>query len=287
MTHAILILPLALIAIAAFVMFRSKTPSAPAMPPLPAALRTDLFFGYFHTFDNQAAETAEHVNIMFESGWFGAQATAASMKAHGKRTILCLSVECYDWADGAVTPRADAVDRMAATFSALRAAGVLGQVVALYPIDEPDLTGKSDSDILAMCAAVRSAARPFAVLAGVKLAVIYANKNTLPGMAAFDWVGLDDYPAREGVLASPIFTNLLAQMLPHQELILVPGGADPFRQDPEAFRRFAHSDPRVVGILAFMWARQYPGTLPGIGTNGMADKYRALGLELCARPNKQ
>jgi hypothetical protein len=269
-----------LIVVIGFAFFsKSKATAGGYMPALPATLRTDLLFGYFHTFDSQATETADHVNVMFESGWFGAEATALSMRGHGKRTILCLSVECYDF-DLGMVPRPDAWQRVISTLQTLEKAGVLHQVIGLYPIDEPDLSRQPDEAVRAMCALVRSAARGFPELAGVQLAVIYANRNTLPGIGAFDWVGLDDYPQREGLLASDLWINMLATLRPEQRVILVPGGADPFRQDPEAFRRYAHRNPQVVGILAFMWARQLPGTLAGIGTNGLADKYRALGKEL-------
>lgn len=287
MNHAIILLSLLLIVGAAFFVLSSrKEKGADFMPPLPAALRTDLWFGYFHTFDDQIAQTRDHVNIVFESGWSGAQATAASMRDHGQRTILNLSTECYDWANGAMLQRDDASDRIAATFSTLRTAGVLSQVVALYPIDEPDLTGKSDAGVLAMCATVRKAAAAFPELANVKIYVCYANKGTWPGISGADCVGMDDYPLGSGVLASPLFVKMLSLLRADQQHFVVPGGADPFRQDPEAFRRYAHNTPGCMGILAFMWAQQHPGTLAGIGTNGMADKYRALGLELTGANQK-
>jgi len=83
------------------------------------------------------------------------------------------------------------------------------------------------------------------------------------------------------------FETMVARLRPDQTYLLVPGGGDPWRQDPEAFRRWAHSDPRCVGILAFMWAERGDDPknphMPGIGTNGMAEKYRAMGRELIQR----
>ena len=275
------LLPLVLVlAVLAFLAYRGFAPKPGYMPPPPSVLRTDLWFGYFHTFDDQVAQTSDHVNIIFESGWFGAEATALSIRVHGKQTILCLSNECYDYAEGAMVARPDAYDRVTATFNKLASEGVLSKVVALYPIDEPDVSGKSDADILSLCLMVRSAAAHFPALDGVKLAVIYANKGTLPGISGFEWVGLDDYPLREGLLDSDEWSLMLSRLDADQRVMLVPGGADPFRQDPEAFRRYAHNNPKVIGILAYMWAQQYPGELAGIGTNGMADKYRSVGREL-------
>lgn len=251
------------------------------MPPAPAALRTDLWYGYYLTFDNQAQETADHVTMVHEGGWFGVDATIASMKAHGKPVMLDLSVHVYP--DARAHP--DTHDRAKAVFQKLEAAGLLHQVVALYPIDEPEIHGGiDDAAVTWVNGEIRRAAAGFPQLAGVKLAVIYTSKGTLPGFASYDWVGMNDYGMGSGLLASAAWMAIMDRLQPHQGAFLVPGGGDPWRQDPEAFRRYAHAEPRVVGIMPFMWAaRRGQGDAPGIGTNGMAAAYRAVGLEFQGR----
>jgi hypothetical protein len=238
----------------------------------PQVLRTDLWYGYYLTFDNQTEETKDHVNLVHEPGWFGAEQTIASMRSHGKPVMLDLHQTVYEGG----SPRADAQARAMALFDQLQVAGVLHQVVALYPIDEPQV---SDSTVEAVNAAIRRAASHYPQLSQVKLAVIYDERRQ-PGVSSYDWIGMTFYSQREGVLISDLWTSLAASLRPDQRTFLVPAGGDPFQQDPEAFRRYAHSTPQVIGVMPFMWAQQHPSDRAGIGTNGMAPVYRALGLEL-------
>jgi hypothetical protein len=240
--------------------------------PEPETLRTDLLYGYYLSFDNQTAETRDHVNLVHEGNWFGSAPTIASMAAHGKATMLDLNQTVYQGND----VRADAEQRLVALFDALRASGVLAQVVALYPIDEPQA---SAGTVEAANALIRRAASGYPELSGVKLAVIYDLRGT-PGIATYDWIGLDHYPSGADILTSSHWKSIVASLRPGQRTLLVPGGGDPFQQDPEPFRRYAHNNAHVVGILPFMWARQHPSEVAGIGTNGMAPQYRALGLQL-------
>jgi hypothetical protein len=136
------------------------------MPPAPQALRRDLFFGYYLTFNDQIRETGDHVNLVHESGWFGVDATAISMRAHGKPTMLDVSQEVYEGGDHA-RPRADLEARLGATLDALKTAGVLSQVRALYPMDEPENMRLSDGAITATNARIRKVATKYPELAAV------------------------------------------------------------------------------------------------------------------------
>lgn len=232
------------------------------MPPPPTVQRHDILYGYFLDFNNQNAETAGTVNLAHESGWFGDDATIASMRQHNLPTMLSVRL-----------------DTLPATLTHLQQAGVLHQVIALYPVDEPDLN-MTDQDVLTQNATIRQIASGYPELVNVKLAVIYANRGTFPGIASYDWIGMDNYPLGSAILISPLWTRMVGLLRPDQRIILVPPGGDPWRQDPEAFRRYAHENPQVVLVLPFMWAQQLPSTAQGIGTNGMAPVYNALGLEL-------
>src|SRR4029077_374716 len=143
----------------------------------------------------------------------------------------------------------------------LKGAGLWHHIVALYPLDEPDVAGVSNAIMTQVCTDLRAAF-------GLPLAVIYGTKGT-PGIGAFDWVGKDDYGAGAGVL------NEMPPISPAQKWIVVPGGADPWKQDPAAFATFANANLNVVAILPFLWGAYAGGQ--GIGTNGMAPKYTALG----------
>lgn len=234
--------------------------------------RPGLFMGYYLTFDNQIAETADHVNLVHEGGWFGVDQTIASMRLHGKATMLDLHQTVYE----GDSPRPDAEGRAMALFDLLQGAGVLHQVVALYPIDEPQVSSET---VEAVNAAIRRAASHYPQLSQVKLAVIYDERRQ-PCVPCYDWIGMTYYSQREGVLTSALWTGLAASLRPDQRTFLVPAGGDPFQQDPEPFRRYAHSNPQVIGILPFMWAQQHPSDRQGIGANGMAPAYRAMGREI-------
>ena len=255
------------------------------MPPEPAALRTDLEFWYYGIQPGELDAIADHVTLVHESLWFGGvPAAIASMRRHGMRTMITVQDHLFDGA----ALRTDAGERLRGLLRELAAAGVLQQVVALYLIDEPDGRGCTDGDVLSACQIARRVANEFAVLDGVKLAVTYSYKRTLPGISGLDWVGLDDYGLGSGVLISDAWLELLNALKPHQRCFVVPGGADPWRQHPEAFRRWAHSAPQCMGIMAFMWgSRDDSGEKnAGIKSNGMAPVYEALGRGILALRGK-
>ncbi len=136
-------------------------------------------------------------------------------------------------------------------------------VIALYPLDEPDVLGLSDA-VMTQCFNETRAAWP-----GPAIAVVYGTHGT-PGIAAADWVGHDSY--REG----PQFPALRAG----QHAIVLPGGADPYRQDPAPFVAFANAHAEVALVWAFLYI-DYTGVNgepeKGIGNNGMLAQYAAVG----------
>lgn len=255
------------------------------MPPEPAALRTDLEFWYYGIQPGEHDAVAGHVTMIHESGWYvDAQGIATSMRSHGMRTMLTVQEALWD----GNRVHDDAAGRLHALFDTLRDAGVLHQVVALYVIDEPDGRNCSHEEVVRACVLLRQVALDYPALAGVKLAVTYSYKGTLPGIDALDWVGLDDYGLGSGVLVSKQWRQMMSRLRMDQRCFVVPGGADPWRQGPEAFRRYAHSTPQCVGIMPFMWgSRDDSGEKnAGIKSNGMAPVYEALGRGILALRGK-
>lgn len=249
------------------------------VPPIPTALRSDLYFGYFMTGPGQIKLTRDHVNWVFEDQATGSLTAAASMRDHGKATLLNLSGLCYDGLTFRPLPDADV--RVRACLQTLKSEGVLQQVIALYPLDEPDIHGLSDAEVTAMCGVVRGVASEFSELAGVKLAVIYTDQQGWPGFAAHDWVAIDPYDNGSDMFVAPPFIAMKARLEPHQSYFLVPPGGDPWQQNPRPYADVAQNDPRCLGLLAFMYVLRFDSNPPsdGIGTNGMAAAYRAVGLE--------
>jgi hypothetical protein len=218
--------------------------------------RTDLYFGYFGDCDGCIAETSGHANLAFVMGWPGGDAAlrhASEAVAAGQKIVLAV-----DW---------QRPDVMRWQFAMLQASGALSSVVALYPQDEPDQAGLTADQVGALCAQVRAVASEYPELAGVALAAIYGPGSA--GIEHWNWVGRDNYGTGPIV---PI-------RQPRQRVMLVPGGADPWRENPAAFLDVANRTPAVVAIVPFLW--RWPDGRPGgIATNGMAAAYRAAGMRI-------
>ncbi len=222
-------------------------------PPAPAADRKDLLFGYYGP---TGSEVSDHVNVV----WLWDDQVATAMRA--KRDGITHFVLPVCWKCG--------VEHMRWLYTGMRNAGVLANVVALYPEDEPNLAGLSESDVVALVHLTKTVAQEFSELSGVQLWAIYANTGQYPGASAFDAWGIDNY----GCNCVP-----MPPVLPGQRILLVPGGANPWREGPERFIATAN-DPRVIAIIPFLWTYPQVGQGVGIRDNGMAPIYRAAGIRL-------
>jgi hypothetical protein len=248
--------------------------------------RTPLRYAFYGTQDDQVARTKDFVNLVHVGAWgdwvtqqgradllntivgFGQQAKAAG---------LPLMFTC-DWCLFTQTnprhnlPRDNAVGFMIEFCDRLRDEGLIDSVVAWYPIDEPNIheIGLSPQQIFDANAVVRDVTQHYTD--GIKpLAVIYgASSGHYPGIEGYDWCGMDNY-------GSPIFDNgqylhLVNQLNDKQKTIIVPGGANPWREDPLPFYEHAQTDTRVIMVMPFLW---FSGD--GIGSNGMAPQYQHVG----------
>ncbi len=224
-------------------------------PPAPATNRTDLLFGYYGPVTD-IASVADHVNFVWL--WDDQVATAMKASAAGvHKLILPLCWQCGP-------------DNWRFLFTGMANSGTLANVIALYPVDEPELAGLSDSAVHDLVKQVRGVAAEFPALAGVQVWVIYSNSGRFPGISSYDAVGIDNY----GCNCAPI-----PPIAPGQRIILIPGGANPWREGPERFEAAAN-DPRVVAIIPFLWQWPLPEQGLGIRDNGLAPIYRAAGLRL-------
>jgi hypothetical protein len=252
--------------------------STPAPQP-PSALRTDLLFGYYGAVNETIPEVAGHVNLAWVMGWgsngawlenVATQLTQA--RQHGIRHIVLGIPQAYN---------ASAESDVRYVFESLVVRGLLDDIVALYPIDEPDGAHKSDAQVTAANATLRRVMASFPQLEQTKLAVIYTAGNQRPGIASYDWVGFDDYD-RGCIALDNGYPALKAQLRPDQRLMIVPGGADPWRQDPACFFAKAQLDQQVIAIVPFIWFDNWEditkaGGTKGIRSNGMANVYCIAG----------
>lgn len=247
---------------------------AGVITPAPATLRTDLLFGYYGQSSATALETEDHANLFWAPDFYGPLEQMAGLtqaKAAGLKAVVAIPL--------CLVPVAQGESEARTWLQRLHDAGLLGPVVAVSWCDEPNTAhggGWSDEDAAAMSAAVRSAMATFPELhAG--LAVVYACRGDYPGAGSFDWIGCDDYDSGCGALTT-FYPGL--PLKGAQRLMVLPGGADPWRQDPACFLSFAERDPRVVAIVPFIW-QTVPGNA-GIRENGMRAIYCQAGRTVVA-----
>jgi hypothetical protein len=248
----------------------SSAPSAPAAPIAPVARTAPLQFGYFGLAD--IANTAISVTFSHAIDWGNWNTDKEAIKARiiaqlqaAKAAGLSVIVST-----GFLTFSADykylGTAELVAFKKQLDALDLSKVCIALYPIDEPDVHGISDS-VMTQCFNETRTAWP-----GPAIAVVYGTRGT-PGIAAADWVGDDKY--REG----PQFPTLRAG----QRAITLPGGADPYRQDPAPFVAFAKAHAEVALVWAFLYV-DYTGVNgepeKGIGSNGLLASYSAAGTAI-------
>jgi hypothetical protein len=258
-----------------------STSSSPSTPPVPPAPRTPPLFAYFGLASRQIEETADHVTAVMTPDWGNwddpadreriAHATIDALlaaRAHGiERAIVSCGFLCFT-----AMYRYRGVEDLVAFRQRVEAAGLASMVTALYPIDEPDGHPTSDAVMTQAYSEIRAA------WPGPAIAVIYGDMGHFPGLSAVDWAGRDDYGRGNGVL------ERLPPIRGDQRWIVVPGGCDPWRQDPQAFVEFAQRE-NVAWFCPFIWLDQWGGTSnAGIRSNGLAESYRAAAATLNRAP---
>jgi hypothetical protein len=242
--------------------------------PFTETHRTDLYFGYYGNSPGQTAATFDHTNLCWAAPWGGRDVQIGYVQECALRKIpvmldltwLLISGRSYVGTEKAVPQVRQYLDQ-------LRDLGVVGGIVALYPVDEPDMNLDDVSVVQTINRDLRAVLTDLDL--AVKLAVIYGNQGT-PGIESFDWIARDDY--ERGLQTLPL--------LPHQRLMLVAGGADKYRNRPESFEAYANAHPEVVAIVAFIYDDYTDpgGTFRlGISHNGLLPAYRAMGCRLTAK----
>lgn len=275
----------------------SSTPSVPAPPPpvqpptTPVAPGPDLYrrkeplrYGYYGAEGDQVPQTREHVNLHWELFWGGEDDGIERMREAAMDTVIDVAGCLFDggqWNEG---PRASAEQDLRGLLNRLSAAGVLRYVKGIVPIDEPNLPAHWAVDSMpAACGLIRAVAADYPELAGVRLMAIYFTERPMAHMDLFDVVGFDNYKQGARVLqAGGLADKILSQLLPHQRLILVPGGS--YAQDPSPFIEYALGNPRVFAVVPFLWVSKTDGhAIAGIGERPlMRPVYEQAGRQVLA-----
>lgn len=255
----------------------STVSPTPSTPPIP---RTDLRFGYFQTGSGQLDATAASVNVVHcqddsnpddpaARAWRETQIIEClqSAQMHGLNTaIVSIGFLLFD---GKFKYRG--IGYLVPFYQRLVELGLTDMVQWLYILDEPDVHGVDDAT---MTQAISDAT---AVWQGPKVAVVYGATGNTPGIGAANMVGRDAYSIGTGVF------NELPPIRVDQRWVIVPGGADPWRQDPQPFYTYANATPQVAMIWAFLFSDYVDlnGAIQvGIGKNGMLPAYTAVGAQI-------
>lgn len=245
-----------------------------------AAMRLDLLFCYFGvSAPLQIKQTLDHVNTTFIMAW-------GENVWHNPdgRAMLADSVirQLQESVANGVTKVVLGVDFLIfdaqyhyrgsgdlfAFVERLKALQLWDYVVALYPVDEPDLH-LIDNDTMD---SINTALRLF----GKPIATIYTDRKQWPGIKTCDWVGFDKYGT--DVHGDGVLQDMKARLNDRQRIMLVTGGCDPWRDNVRPVLDYANSDPQVVMIVAFIYGDHWGGTQHlGIQSNGMLPEYAAVG----------
>lgn len=251
----------------------SSSQSAP-----PAPRRSGIDFGYYWTVPGQIATTAAHVtfvHIVDGGDWDSPAGREAIIQRQIEQMqeARARGIERVYLSTGFLTFTSKYEYRGANDLAAYRmrldALDLTRMVVAVFPLDEPDMLGVADGP---MTVALNDARHLFP---SARVLVSYGDHGT-PGIAAADWIGHDAYELGAGVL------QRLPPIRADQSYVLFPGGGNPWRADPEPFVDFAFAHPNVVAVWAFMYAERDGNQ--GIGTNGMLTAYCNAGREIAGRP---
>jgi hypothetical protein len=243
--------------------------------------RTGLLFGYYGDGDTNLTETMGHVTLAWIFGWGSSDDNLASAIEHlreassyGIKAVVLGITSVY-------LPEGEAWLRQ--YLQELSSKGLLRDVKALYPIDEPNAGDKKTAEqVVAVNQMVRRVAREFPELERVKLAVIYAGDiDERPGIGSYDWVGIDKYQAGDQIFIDGLYDDLKANLRQDQGIILVPGGVEPWKNDPAAFYNKAQEDHQVVAIAAFVWQDHVASNVGlGIRSNSTRARYVEAGTRI-------
>lgn len=235
-------------------------PNSGIRNPQPASALT---YAYYGSVPGMIEQVVDHVTAVMVPPWTADQAPYFRAAHAAGLKIIWYPMPAPDWYQQAVY---------------LDSLGLLTNIAAIYPCDEPDINVCPDP------AEMRRLQALFPALSAAKLAVIYSASGRFPSIEVYDWVGVDDYGAGVSILATKV-ADLRTRLRPDQKLILVPGGADPWRTPPLPFFNAALADDRVAMVMPFVWFdRTGPDGGAGINRNGLADQYRAIGLQIKQLP---
>lgn len=248
-------------------------PVAPAadIPP-PTSLRTDLLYAYYGSDMVQYEETKDHVNAHMVMNWGGNEIQLQRMIT-ARQTGIKLFVEFPQALQGENETRM--------RFNTFRENGLLEHITLWFLVDEPDRTNYSEKELEKANQRLRTIGAEYGVL--VKTAVIYSSHSNTPAIGSYDYAGFDNYDDGDRIFTNGKWMEFKRKLRGDQKAILVPGGCDKWRNEPEQFFNVAQRDTQVGLLMPFIWldnADPANGAGLGIRSNGMRLKYWNTGMKI-------
>ena len=256
----------------------NNNPSIPVSVPPPTTIEP-IYNTYFGVVDGQTPAVVGHTNMVMPLDWGNYDSNRPQIQARiikqlqeAKAVGITAALPSVGFLlfNGNYTYRG--VSDLLKFKQQLTTLQLIDMVKALYVLDEPELTGVQEA---VLCQAIKDLKLNWKV----PIAVIYGDTKKYFCISEYDWIGKDKYALGIGVFNEypPINSN--------QRYILVPGGADPYRNDPVPFRNLAVRDTRIVAVVNFIYPDFYAGTgYLGIKSNGMLSTYCKQGALLVGKP---
>ena len=247
----------------------SSNPNA-YVPPA-AIVRADLYYGYFGSLANQPSETEGHVNIFYDLGFDGPEKRIENIKYMGlKNSNSVIGLDYVLWNNNGLanektrfTEAPDAEVRLTALLQSFKDADILKYIQAASILDEVDNREIPEALVKKQIDLTKKVFANFNV--PIKILGIYGAKFTWVGSQYLDWVGFDNYSAGAAIFYNGDYARFKGILKPHQKGVLVPGGAEPWLQDPAAFINTANADAQIIWIMPFTWFTSGAGSDFGKG----------------------
>ena len=248
------------------------------------------YFGYFYndgsSYNNSATSFTENynrINLYHIDLWAG-NTTAAGRdgtasyvlqqleqaRSHGVKAIITATPFVFQYNASnqwQMEPNASAVwsafvDRLVSAGYLIPGNPQLSTVVAIYLIDEPELSGLSDQNGAAHPAMINAinAIKGNPSTASVPTAMIVTTNfpNMPQTVQLTDWVGFDDYSSSEA-LWNAQYGEFKGMLGPNQRTILVPkassgcGSGDNTYFNPYNFYNLMVNDAQAIWLTPFRW----------------------------------
>lgn len=222
--------------------------------PMPAVLRQGIQFGYYLSLPGQMAATADHTSVFWHAQFYPLDVLQVELAGGSQDVVLDCAAQLFpNLGEDKRFLAADGEVKLRGLFADMRTRGILGRVKYLTPMDEPNLFCASEAELRRGIAVLKRVAAEFEELRGVRYVCIYGvDTRDLWALEEFDIVGVDNYKQWSETLTRGSHAALMERLLPGQQAMVIPGAA--FGQDPASFVAYAHGEPRVWGVIAFIWA---------------------------------